>query len=312
MSKFSVSVIIPTFRRIPMLRRALTSVSEQSCRPDEVLVIVSDPDEYDEIFRLDEVARDDTIRVISCSKRLKGGEARNVGIKNASGEIVFFLDDDDYWLPNKIERHLAAHGANRDIGVVYSGAIVRHDSGKRKDTFAFGRPVPENVVTAMSEGSFALHTASAVSARKVCLDAVDGFDSELSSFQDWDLWFRMAMNEVRFHNIHEPFTIYTLHEGYSVSKDASTRLHGLGQVDRKYRGKINIEKFCSKHISLMAYLELSDTLRRGNILRFARAYFNCVKSGRINLLGGLSMKIFAKLVISSFRPQRDGMRHRSM
>lgn len=303
MSKFSVSVIIPTFRRIPMLRRALRGVLEQSSTPDEVLVIVSDPDEYDEIFRLDEVAKNNTVRVISCSKRLKGGEARNVGIKNASGEIIFFLDDDDHWLPNKIERHLAAHIANRRIGVVYSGAIVRHDSGKRKDTFAFGRPVPENVVTAMSEGSFALHTASAVSARKTCLDAVDGFDPELSSFQDWDLWLRMAMNEVKFYNIHEPLTIYTLHGGYSVSKDANTRLHGLKQVHVKYRGELNIDKFYKKHNSLIAYGELSDIVQRKDVLYFAKAYLNCVRSGRIDPLGALSMKIFAKLLFSAFRPQ---------
>ncbi|RWP73314.1 glycosyltransferase family 2 protein [Mesorhizobium sp.] len=303
MCKLSVSVIIPTFRRIPMLRRALRGVSEQSYRPEEVLVIVSDPDEYDEIIRLDEVAKNNTVRVISCSKRLKGGEARNVGIKNASGEIIFFLDDDDHWLPKKIERHLAVHSVNRRIGVVYSGAIVRHESGKRKDTFAFGRPVPENVVTAMSEGSFAPYTASAVSARKSCLDAVDGFDPELSSFQDWDLWLRMAMNEVEFHSIHEPLIIYTLHGGFSVSRDASTRLHGLRQVHEKYMNKLEMDKFYRKHVSLIAYAELSDIVRRRDVLYFAKTYFNCVRTGRIDPLGVLSIKIFAKLVFSAFRPQ---------
>ncbi|MER9849982.1 glycosyltransferase family 2 protein [Mesorhizobium sp. M0106] len=303
MSEFSVSVIIPTFKRIPMLRRALRGVSEQSSRPDEVLVIVSDPDEYDEIFRLDEVAKNDTVRVISCSKRLKGGEARNIGIKQASGEIIFFLDDDDHWLPNKIERHLAAHSADRGIGVVYSGAIVRHDSGKRKDTFAFGRPVPENVLTAMSEGSFAPYTASAVSARKACLDAVDGFDPDLSSFQDWDLWFRMAMNEVKFFSVREPLNIYTVHGGYSVSKDVDTRMRGLRQVTEKYRDKINIENFYRKHIALIAYKELSDLVRKKNRFDFVKSYLDHVKNGRIDPLGVLSMRIFAKLVFSAFRAQ---------
>lgn len=101
-----VSVIIPTYKRAYMLKRAISSVCEQSYGNLEILVVSDNEpdDEYTEAARqtIEEIG-DPRVRLIVQEKHINGAVARNVGIKASKGEYISFLDDDDYYEPNKIE-----------------------------------------------------------------------------------------------------------------------------------------------------------------------------------------------------------------
>ncbi len=100
-----VSVIIPTLNRPKLLLRAVGSVLRQTHKEIEIIVVVDRPDPETEAAVRS--ADDPRLRVINNPHPLTAAAARNFGADHASGEWIAFLDDDDEWLPNKLERQLA-------------------------------------------------------------------------------------------------------------------------------------------------------------------------------------------------------------
>jgi glycosyltransferase involved in cell wall biosynthesis len=100
-----VSVVIPTHRRPALLMRAITSVLNQTFAQLEIIVVIDGPEEATE-----EALRnigDDRLRIIALPASVGGSDARNAGVQVARGEWIAFLDDDDEWMPTKIEKQLA-------------------------------------------------------------------------------------------------------------------------------------------------------------------------------------------------------------
>ncbi len=102
-----VSVIIPTYRRSEMLDRAVKSVLNQSYDNLELLLVNDNvpDDEYSQALlqRVKEYEQDPRFRLILQEKHVNGAVARNVGIRQAKGEYIAFLDDDDWWEPEKLK-----------------------------------------------------------------------------------------------------------------------------------------------------------------------------------------------------------------
>jgi glycosyltransferase involved in cell wall biosynthesis len=100
-----VSVVIPTLHRPKLILRALASVFNQTYRQLEVIVVVDGPDEdTTDVLRS---VNDPRLQVIVNPRSLTAAGARNVGADHAKGEWIAFLDDDDEWLPDKIEKQMA-------------------------------------------------------------------------------------------------------------------------------------------------------------------------------------------------------------
>ncbi len=106
-----VSCVIPTYKRSDMLPRAIQSVLNQTYSNIEVLIV--DDNEPNDEYSLETqktiavFLKDPRIKFIQQEKHINGAVARNVGINAAKGKYVAFLDDDDEWLPEKIEKQLA-------------------------------------------------------------------------------------------------------------------------------------------------------------------------------------------------------------
>lgn len=100
-----VSVVIPTLNRPKLLLRAIDSVLSQTYREIEVIVVVDKPDQ-DTVSAVQSV-HDPRLKLIVNPYSWTGAGARNAGADRAAGEWIAFLDDDDEWLPNKLERQIA-------------------------------------------------------------------------------------------------------------------------------------------------------------------------------------------------------------
>lgn len=105
-----VSAVIPTRNRPELVCRAVRSVLSQTIQDLECVVVVDGPDEPT-LHSLREIT-DPRLRVIALPENVGGCEARNLGVRLASGRWVAFLDDDDEWLSHKLERQLAAVAAS--------------------------------------------------------------------------------------------------------------------------------------------------------------------------------------------------------
>jgi hypothetical protein len=167
----SVSVVIPTFNRAHLVRRAVDSALAQITPGDEIIVV-------------DDGSTDDTAMALAPYRgRIVylrtpnggGGAARNVGIKHATRDLVAFLDSDDEWMPGKLELARSWLAARPDVLFVFSEfAITDHDGSitrrylvnwhgdRRSWNEILGQGVPYSTYAAVPEGvaDFLVHTGS--------------------------------------------------------------------------------------------------------------------------------------------------------
>jgi|ERR1700674_3626244 len=104
MSNTLVSVVIPTRNRPELVLRAVRSAFNQTYRDIEVIVVIDGPDSAShETLRTIPDAR---LKIIALKQSVGGSDARNIGVENANGDWVAFLDDDDEWLTTKIVKQM--------------------------------------------------------------------------------------------------------------------------------------------------------------------------------------------------------------
>jgi len=181
-----ISVIIPTYNRGEVLERAIKSVLAQTYKNYE-LIVVDDgsTDNTHSILR----KYKDKIRFYS---KLHGGvsSSRNFGLEKAEGTWVAFLDSDDYWLPEKLERQMEFLQKNPDILVVQTdekwirnGVPVNPMKKHRKYSgWIFEQCLPLCIVS-----------PSAVMIHQLVFNDVGVFDEDLPVCEDYDLWLRISL-----------------------------------------------------------------------------------------------------------------------
>ena len=126
----NVTVIIPTLNRPAELTRAVLSVLNQTYRDLEVVVVADEPSEAT-LHALKDLANL-RLRFLTNPRKVGLADARNIGVNNSSSNWVAFLDDDDEWLPDKIEKQLAvAETLTGDFIFVVSRYIERAGVGDR-------------------------------------------------------------------------------------------------------------------------------------------------------------------------------------
>src|SRR5216684_3398690 len=101
-----VSAVIPTRSRAALVVRAVRTALNQTYANLEVIVVIDGPDE-ETMLALSGIHQP-RLRVIVLAQSSGGASARNAGVEAAHGEWIAFLDDDDEWLPGKIENQIAA------------------------------------------------------------------------------------------------------------------------------------------------------------------------------------------------------------
>lgn len=183
----TVSVVIPTFNYGRFLREAVDSVLAQTHPPLEILVV--DDGSTDETAEI-AASYGDRIRFI---RQQHGGvcAARNNGIANARGEYVAFLDSDDVWLPQKLEKQLARFDADPELGLVHCGAERFDESG----TLAVNLEGLEGWIAPqlLRLDAEVIAAGTALLVPKRIAEEVGGFDTGLAQAEDWDFAYRVAV-----------------------------------------------------------------------------------------------------------------------
>ena len=116
-----VSAIIVTHNRLPLLKRAVKSVENQTYDNIELIVVDDASDDGTNIYGDELIKRGYKYLYIDKEHSKGGNHARNVGIKNSTGEYIALLDDDDYWKSYKTEKQVNYLNEHPEYGMVYSG-----------------------------------------------------------------------------------------------------------------------------------------------------------------------------------------------
>jgi len=196
------SIVIPTLNRSDMLDRALSSVSKQT-DPDCEIVVVDDGSSEDEAARIAaSVAATSRARLVVQPRNGGASCARNAGVAASTGEVVAFLDSDDWWMPERLSRHRALF-LDPQVVASYNSAKVSRLGVIEKNEWV-GRPPPSGFAPAISlAGWNYIGGCSLMCVRRTAFDAVGGFDTKLPAAEDWDLWIKIAqLGDIRFVNEH--------------------------------------------------------------------------------------------------------------
>ena len=124
-----VSIIIPTYNRAELLKRAIQSCLDQTYK--NIQVVVVDDASEDNTPEIVQRFKDSRIKYIRLPKNSgRPAVPRNIGILNSDGEVIAFLDSDDYFLPEKIEKQVRALTNSEEIGLVYCDALIETEDKK--------------------------------------------------------------------------------------------------------------------------------------------------------------------------------------
>lgn len=216
------SVVIPTFRRPLALQEAIESVLAQTFRNFEVLVIDDGPDEATRAVV--ESFEDPRVRYLVNTRTKGGSGARNTGIFAARGPWVAFLDDDDLWLPEKLERqHQLIASATQDIALVYTGHISFSSETGRDLSILI--PEYEGDLFEILLYQNVIKGLYSVAIRRDVLLELGGLDERFPALQDMELYVRVARKH-RVASVKELLVRVRVGSGDRITVNYESKLRG--------------------------------------------------------------------------------------
>ncbi len=212
-SNYNISVIIPAFNSASTIIRAINSVLCQTVQLTEIIIV-------------DDGSTDQTLSTIndlkvSCAVSIKvisitnsgPGNARNIASEHAQGEWLAFIDSDDVWLPDKIQRQIELLNTNPTVEICYSNYYTGnnknkelHNTGINNSSKLISNTNISDYFTLLKKGFFAL--TSTVLVKKSLFDQSGKF-ALYRAGEDTDLWCRIGLLGVPVLYDNTPLTIYS-------------------------------------------------------------------------------------------------------
>lgn len=291
----TVSIIIATYNREHVLRRAIQSVLAQTYQDFELIIV--DDGSIDNTERLVKSFNGEKIRYIRYRENKGPATARNTGIQSANGDYIAFLDSDDEWMPEKLEKQMRTfETAPPEVGLVYTG-FFKITNNKIRYRHGGLTPSDGNVFRNLLNGSFVLPSATLV--KQECFERAGMFDERFFPIEDWELSLRISRH-YQFKCIDELLVIY-YPQPDSVSANKSARIRSYKLILETYFEDIERDKgvlarcYFSLGNLLCSYGELSRG--RGYIIRSVKAYPLDIRffgAFLVSLLGVSAYNIVAK------------------
>jgi glycosyltransferase involved in cell wall biosynthesis len=252
----NVTAVIPTRNRPDMVMRAVHSALAQTCPVDEVIVVVDGPDEVT-VQVLAEVG-DARIRCLVLPVNGGANNARNVGAASARTEWVAFLDDDDEWLPNKIEKQLAIAAAYDIVGCRFLVSTTRDKETWPKRLPAAGEKFGDYLFARRSlfKGEAAVIT-SALLVRKTLLDKVP-LSTSLRRHQDADWAMRATEAGARLCYVPDTLMIFNDDVGRIRISTTHNWRQSLEWI-RSARGRLNPRAYAGFVLTTLGALASSQS-----------------------------------------------------
>jgi glycosyltransferase involved in cell wall biosynthesis len=271
MSHPLVSVIVPTYKRTDFLKLTLQSILNQTFQDFEVLVI-DDGTPNEENFLLCQTMN--KVRYIKIKNSGGPAKPRNIGITEAKGKYLAFVDDDDLWLYNKLEKQVAVLEDNPDFGLVHCCCRIIDKYGIKKDEI-IGRPgrldVKHGDVAMRMMGNWTIMMPTPL-VRKKIIEIGGYFNENISgTFADVEFWTKLSFY-TKFYYIDEPLVNYRAHDqNMSNNKYADIQLPIC--LKEILKGQL-----FSKRITNKQYLFLLNNLCKMQIKMMQISFFKPFKN----------------------------------
>ena len=283
-----ISVIITTYKRDPsFITRAMESVLSQTYRDIEIIIVDDSPQEYDQrenvrrtVLNFGELYKDIKIDYIQHDKNRGACAARNTGMEKARGEYIAYLDDDDEWMPMKLEKQIQVIKPS-NCALVYCGYKCQNDTtgelSERKAEYHRGM-----VFDRLLYSNF-IDSTSIPLIRTECLKSINGFDENMESAQDYDVWLRIA-EKYEIDYVPESLVIYHEHSGEQITSNPNKKISGLERLNQKYKEYIdsNAKLWYRRNICITPYYSMI-----GEEKQAMRIWWKCIYKWPSNVIDSI-------------------------
>ena len=218
-----VSIVIPTYNHAKFISKALKSVIDQTYKNWEAIII--DNESVDETYKLINNFNDSRIKYFKIFNDGVIAKSRNLGIKEAKGDWVAFLDSDDWWTKDKLE--VCFSKITKDVDFIYHAhEYVNKSKSFFKKKIIKGRQLKKPILNDLLIGTITKGSQisnSSVIVRKNILIKIGGLNENkiLVGSDDYDTWLRIAQITDQFLYINKKLSFYLVHNANTSSKDMS-------------------------------------------------------------------------------------------
>jgi glycosyltransferase involved in cell wall biosynthesis len=256
-----VTILLTCYNHRKYLPAAVEGVRAQTFRDYEVVAL----DDGSTDGSREWLSEQPDLRPIFNAQNLGTYGTLNEGLRLASGELIAVLNDDDVWLPEKLERQVALLDAHPEVGLVHTGGHFIDGDGNRTEGNPLGFRFPTFETGDILRGLVFENKiiASASLVRRACFDAVGDFNPSYFGSGDWEMWWRICERYAAGF-VDAPLTLYRVH-----GENASHRLERIWRDDERLR------EFIAERIERLD----------GRIDRDAEA-FNQAALGTVKMLNG--------------------------
>ena len=278
-----VTVIIPAYNAAEFLHEAIDSALGQTYREFEVIVIDDGSSDKTEDIALSYGSK---INFIKTSNQ-GVAKARNTGIEAATGEFVAFLDSDDIWESNKLERQIMA--VEEGYRFVYTDTVSFGLNAMSELHISAGEPLPSGMILQQLVERNFIATSSVLLDRELAI-RIGGFDPKIPIVDDWDMWLRVS-NQTAARAISEPLVHYRVRTG-SLGSNLETRIS-------------ESEKVIESGLNMLSLSTAKKTRIRKQALAECIAYAALLAETDGNLKPALDLRLRALKQRPSYRNFKD-------
>lgn len=247
--KFSVSMCVYGGDNSEWFQTAVESILNQSLKPDEVVLVVDGPipDELNEIVKIYEC--NPIFNVIRLEKNQGHGNARRMGLDNCKNELVAIMDADDISKSDRFEKQIEEFKKNQSLDIV-GGNITEFIDDEKNIVAERVVPADDAEIKAYMKKRCPMNLVS-VMFKKTSVERVGGFIDWYCE-EDYYLWLRMALAEMRFANVSDILV------NVRVGKDMYKRRGGW----KYYKSEAKLQKYMLKHKIINFPIYLSNKTKR--------------------------------------------------
>lgn len=302
-----VSVIIPNYNRTTSLRRAIMSVAMQTLLPKEVIVIDDCSNEeafnYTQKLLLD-FFNELSIRIIRIDQNRGANHCRNRGISSAYSKYLAFLDSDDIWMPEKLEKQMALieQAKSYDTRPILSGTGRYRVTGQGE---IVARQYGGSILNPLRiRASNFIGTLSSVVVETNIARKINGFDEVMPACQDWEFFIRLA-DYVQYVGLPDPLCIYVEHSEERITSGNRKRLWALFSIYRQYIKNDPTGRDESGVFRIIAE-DLQELGRYRSSRNFYKKYLLTKHCGGLlsDILGGVLAELHYRLPFESIKERR--------
>ncbi|MDC1316061.1 glycosyltransferase family 2 protein, partial [Alphaproteobacteria bacterium] len=281
---------------------AIKSCLEQTIPPNEI-IIVDDNSSNDELIKLKsniKLLSNNTIKVIELKKNNGPSHCRNHGVNSSNFNVIFFLDTDDLWLDNKIEKHLQLYKIS-SVDSIYDNQFYINENNI-KSTINFDM-IDDNFINALFNG-WGPPNLSSLSIRKDIFIKLGGLDPNLRFSEDQDLFINFDLYKVNLSTILDRLTFFRNIATDRVSYDTQKRITGTLKFLSKWEslfkcryGKSKYLNYKNNYISNFVHVLALYELKKFNLIIFLSIFCKFLLFNKyfyIKFFNKIYKKIFSK------------------